>query len=101
MTTLSPQEKLEALKKRIIEANPEIDKPTFIKELQGEFGGLGFHGRPIRLSDVLIAAKALPDYGHHLAEIVSFWHLPHDSLDDQSEETISFLHALLCGSERT
>ena len=61
--------------------------------------------RPIRLADVLLAAQinaAFQMSGHvllhqgNLAREYGSWNLRSDSLDSQSEETIFFLHSLLC-----
>ena len=66
-------------------------------------------GRPIRLADVLIAIVASSMYDgfgiEMLSGTVSFshanggyakWNLHKDSLDDQNEELVDFLHTILC-----
>lgn len=62
-------------------------------------------GRPIRLSDVLVAMKKIETWGHgwarmpdrELAELCfGKWNLLKDDINLQEEPTISFLHSILC-----
>lgn len=53
-------------------------------------------GRPIRLADVLLAYSKKEGWPVlELAQIASMWSLTKDSLQEQSEETLSFLANLL------
>ena len=64
-------------------------------------------GRPVRLSDVLLAIggestsqKEQESYSVNLSKLCGFgwnvcWDLRNDNLDNQSPETISFIHSLL------
>jgi hypothetical protein len=63
------------------------------------------HSRRIRLADVLLAFNALErvqgfvgtqGYALDVVLILEHWNLRQDSLDQQSPETIAFLHQLLC-----
>jgi hypothetical protein len=101
---------LDAVKRKCIEANPELQRCICCKLPISEHSppaicGRGFEetvSRPIRLSDVLLAA----DHYRHRTSAIDIllmskkaerrWDLFHDSLDDQSPETISFLFSLLC-----
>lgn len=93
-------ERLQHVRQKCVEANPQI--------LKGEWdAGIGSQPecwipRDIRLADVLLALQT------HLTSstVMSVcgricfgddvsWNMRKDSLDDQSEETISFLHSLL------
>lgn len=66
-------------------------------------------GRPIRLADVLLALNksvslgCYPQYNDMLLinandthKTSGFWNLLKDSLTEQSEETITFIHQLIC-----
>lgn len=82
-------------------------------EVQSEKNMAGYIeiiGRPIRLADVLLALNrksntsgywavdttgAWLDMRKSVRHIMSEWNLRKDSLDEQSEETISFLYELL------
>lgn len=136
-------DKLELIRKKCIEANPEIvelkfgcevvlnlnnDKAVLLGEtssfLSGWFktnneiypvGGHTFEiiGRPIRLADVIFAISKnwvrdnsdksrlmgtfvfFSDQQSKLLCTVSLWNLLKDNLEDQSEETISFIYDLL------
>jgi hypothetical protein len=58
-------------------------------------------GRPIRLSDVLLALKEYTDASDtgkriNTERIVKRWNLRTDDLEAQSSETLSFIHSLIC-----
>jgi hypothetical protein len=96
-TSLSPQAKLEAVRQKCVEANPEIARGEWDHDIDR------WIARDIRLADVLQAYEQdFPkDYSWHseddvLARIVTHYDLRSDSLDAQSPETIDFLHSLLC-----
>lgn len=99
------------LKKKIIEANPDILKRESYPVADCELEMLP----TIRLTDILLALKGnklgeveLGDYyisGSYLIfvdypddneEEKWSWNLRDDNLDHQSEETIKFLHSILC-----
>lgn len=56
-------------------------------------------GRPIRLSDVILALRTSniheDDWKEELCRLTNKWDARKDSLGEQSEETISFLYELL------
>ena len=56
-------------------------------------------GRPIRLADVILALRTSniheDDWKEELCRLTNKWDARKDSLDEQSEETISFLYELL------
>lgn len=107
MTSLSHQQRLEAVRAKIVEANLNGD---WRESTCGRCGTCSskFNVRPIRLTDVLLASQAADGTGINqfgwffmlLEDDVECpqWNLRRDSLDDQSEETISFLHQVLCAS---
>jgi len=133
------QEKYEQLREVIIKANPEILKLEFgceiVFEKEGYKGNL-FHrlivgdlgewlrtnlesikknqihnviGRPIRLSDILLAAQKHRNasLGLNIAKspdlktyvILESWNLKNDNLDDQSDYCKDLLYSLLVGEE--
>lgn len=111
------EEHIEKIRKACIEANPEIMELNFGCELE-EFEILG---RPIKLSDVLLAIKEtygntmgffLNQYGmfYHMLEEIKYpdsmnpvvlkykelgWNLREDDLTKQSPECLQFLADLL------
>jgi hypothetical protein len=107
-TPLTPQAKLDAVRAKIVEANPEIvaGKARMIlgygRNLQPEVSV----ARPIRLADVLIALDTKSDEVYVGMDMQGWfsiawrrqaqWNLRRDSLDDQSPETMYFLFSLLC-----
>jgi hypothetical protein len=96
-------EKLEAIRRKCIEANPEIEI------IDSRIGLRQIIGRPIRLADVLLAINnpnavglltgvsgVNDDYSGNLEyEDEPLWNLRADDLNSQSEETIEFLVGLL------
>lgn len=112
--TLTESQK-QALRQKIVEANPEIRTGGPIK-LTWNDGQVEERVpfRPIRVADAILAVQAyfknagatdLPDgpdkqhslylYDVAILQLLGFWNLLRDSLDDQSEETLAFLHSLL------
>lgn len=109
-------ERYEALKAKIVEANPELA----VKQCDCPYceGVTRTHGdphtlRPISLADVLLALDKLTEARHRISINVTGrichnglfteqgdhpcgdWNLRADSLDDQSDETKRFLATLL------
>lgn len=125
-------EKKEAVRAAIIKAVPEIMELKFgcegkthgmkwvLTEQGWRSGPRGFSimepreivGRPIRLADVLLAARGnkgellrIDQYGTfwigHSVEVMGEntkvdWNLRTDDLSQQSEECIDFIHSILC-----
>lgn len=94
-------EQIAAIRAKCIEAHPEIDH---IQEAAPGRSEALIDGRPIRLADVLLAWETkyeeLPDQtiGRGMEQLWSIyckWSLRADDLDQQSDETISFIHDLL------
>jgi len=100
------QEQLAAIRQKCIEANPTIKDDTLCTP------ECRVHRRPIRLADILLAAArnsvlegwqymvdvcgdfyALPDGNN--PQLKAHWNLRADNLEDQSDETIAFIHSLL------
>lgn len=133
---ISTTEKISAIREACCAANPEIkelkfgcegieDGKKFVNLGDGswqmkdkEFWGFSsvspekILGRPIRLTDVLLAIDAKGDprgnyvkvngrlggaWGEYIKEIS--WNLRKDSIDDQDEVTISFLYEVLVGNK--
>ena len=95
----SAQAKLEAVRQKCVEANPDKDCP-----LESSRNHCVAHA--IRLADVLlalqpIARKVETDFSSvdglslHSTSGSSTWNLRKGYLDEQSPETIDFLHSLL------
>ena len=88
--------KIDKIREACIKANPEIeqicggeDVAHFCPNCSNKIG------RPIRLADVLLAiGEVRPDFllavGHP-----ANWNLKDDNLENQSEETIGFIHNLI------
>lgn len=111
---LDPQ-KLQAIREKCVEANPEIVAETWVKphedvSLFQQFNaGDGKLYRPIRLADVLLAMDRQGDPNYCVTldgDIWSVkawgyehkyctWNLRQDFLDSQSPECIDFLYSLL------
>ena len=105
--------KLQEVKQKIIEANPEIEVRNTSVKIPEPFSGLiNYRDTTIRLADVLLAIRkhytitfsvnALGEFEQRMfinnawiIKSVSNWNLSKDSLDEQSEETISFLWEIL------
>ncbi len=91
MTNPSREEQLEAIRGKCIEANPEI-QPKFFTHPS--------HGRPVRLSDILLAiqiwAEFKPGFFPQEAEdVMRMWNLRADDLGEQNDECIQFIYSLL------
>lgn len=74
--------------------NGEATAKRYSKERLGKI-----LGRPIRLSDVLVAIMGKPEkpqMAGFWADVIINWKLSDDNLDHQSEACINFLHNLLC-----
>ncbi len=111
---MSTQEQLKAIRQKCVEANREIVAPHWSKPHEGVPLFQSFDAddgklyRPIHLADVLLAANHiklwlwvteqgrfnLHPQGGEIATGPA-WNLRADSLDQQSPETIAFLHSLL------
>ncbi|HEA84588.1 MAG TPA: hypothetical protein ENI04_01235 [Candidatus Wildermuthbacteria bacterium] len=52
-------------------------------------------GRPIRLADIFLADRASLNKKLHTEEILEYWNLTDDNLENQSKETIDFIAGLL------
>lgn len=117
---VSPSAKLEAVRAKIVEVVPDI-REVFDRCMQCGYGyefckktdrcrNPDYRDRPIHLADVLLALIESVDVKHHphspktrdreytsgTLRICGKWNLRQDSLDQQSDETVTFLHSLLC-----
>jgi hypothetical protein len=101
-------QKLELIRQKCIEANPEIrdDAGCFIhcRMLQGgqEWGDSCMcKVRTVRLADVVNFLRTIKGSGNAnryaawALELIGIWNLRKDDLNEQSEETINFLSELL------
>jgi len=110
-------EKLELIRQKCIEANPEILETLSLSE-NAEIIHTRTISRPIRLADVLLAIREKDvvisafqsDEGACFGKVVdgntnyddrfevdwslAFWNLRKDDLNEQSQETISFIASL-------
>lgn len=121
---MTHQQKLEAIRKACVAANPSITiEQTALERVSeicfeltlGEEDGLSTMpdtNRPIRLADVLLALNqksethwywsvnttgAWFDGRQSVTHILCEWDLRNDDLSKQSEETVDFIHGLLEG----
>lgn len=99
-------ENYKALKEVIQKANPDFEMAREVPcHCHGDPRCINAPKRPIRLADVLLAYKDQAPNALRMAkgatintditEIVYNWNLTDDNLDNQSEETKSFLYELL------
>ena len=107
--------KIEKIREKYIEANPEIEKEKEIDNVNinnpegdpmEDFSAYKYD-RPIRLADVLLAISVKDPKIHYgitddgqfinIFDDSSFpwWDLKNDNLESQSKETIDFIHELL------
>lgn len=107
---MTKEDKLAAIRRKIIEANPEIVAQTYRGSAETGYS-IAITGRPIRLADVLVAmagysvgiecdGMAIDRHGRFFnwlknEEHQPDWNLHADDLEQQSDETISFLYSLL------
>jgi hypothetical protein len=90
---MTHQEKLEAIRKACVEANPKREWTMIV--------GGGWTESPVRLADVLLAmdAKLKTPFFETANDWERFlfikWNLYKDSLEEQSEETVAFIYDLL------
>jgi hypothetical protein len=147
MTALPLEKQVADIRAKCIEANPEIVELKYGCEVRGndkhrgtvagrmvwiggtglvvidncaalERQGLKIIGRPIRLSDVLLAINEYSEFtdlnfvtqagafgkylnlggarGHKIEATAYLWNLRRDDLTQQTPETISSIHSLLC-----
>lgn len=99
---MTHQEKIEAIRQKAIEENPEIKEEGPCPRFGGNHhcGSCEqFIGRPIRLADVALTLIGAPltttafQRATHL--LVVNWEHVQDDLSEQSEETITLLYDLL------
>lgn len=93
--------KLEAIKKVVVEANPDIEHRNVSVQIPEPFGGLiNYRDTTIRLVDIFLAMSCDGWTGtdQENANIVNlvgaYWNLFEDDLTKQRPETIDFLHTI-------
>jgi hypothetical protein len=94
------EQKLADIRAACIKANSEIQ--DWCKKHDGKTDGCfscGMSSRPIRLADVLLAIPQIESPIEtqltHRIQVVLRWNLRKDRLEDQSPETLDFIHSLL------
>lgn len=108
--TTSREDMIGKIRAKCVEANPEILERSFSAQAIESGYIVSVEDDTIRLADVLLALIAAVDAKHHphdpekrdaeyaqgTLRICGKWNLRRDSLDDQTDECITFLHSLLC-----
>jgi hypothetical protein len=93
---VSVQEKSEYIRRRCIEANPDITKRHYTEECIKKFG------YPIHLADVLNALQR--QYQYYIPDTTistlcqGYWNLLTDDLGEQSDDKIEYIYKLLQGT---
>lgn len=115
MTPSTREERLAAIRQKCIEANPNITKEGVAVTFTGNVAtDAKLVSRPIRLADVLLAIEAEHKFNSNPEPAIAakidlvtnvyrqgvllherYWNLRADDLEQQSDETIAFLHSLL------
>jgi hypothetical protein len=88
---------------QIVSIERDLFHSTSLPNGADTFGVNAIYGRPIRLSDVLLAMNVqlfkdswdLPVLDYDGSKIIALWNLRKDDLTQQSPETIDFLYDLL------
>ncbi|MEK7140730.1 MAG: hypothetical protein AAB815_03015 [Patescibacteria group bacterium] len=116
---MNREQKLQFIKEKTIEANPEIVINKHAQLIHQDHSVEYFEQtRPIRLADILlviskkhfpkaehiflkeIAEIELNEFWEKIKDVIRRWDLLHDSLSEQSEETIDFLCSLFPDFEK-
>lgn len=105
--------KIEDIRKKCIEANPfdmgenhecvECNSRLCVCPWRNDSGNKTDYLRPIRLADVLLVLRnEVPKFHQQVVlgtegatKTIGMWNLKDNNLENQSEETINFIHGLL------
>ena len=107
---MNREQKLQFIREKCIEVNPLVAGRNTSMRIEGVFDGLiNYRDNTIRLADILLAISKkhfpkaehiflkeiaeieLNEFWEKIKDVIRRWDLLHDSLSDQSEETIDFL----------